>query len=84
MFLDRDHTRRWWKAEQFIPKVADRLSYTEWREGGKKDALAKAAERMEEILSTHKGVPLAEDQDEEIDRIMNEAKKYYKDKGMLS
>jgi trimethylamine--corrinoid protein Co-methyltransferase len=83
MYLDREHTRRCWKGEQFIPKVADRLSYPEWMDMGKKDALARAKERMQEILSTHKTVPLPEDQEEDINKILNEAEKYYKEKGML-
>lgn len=83
MFLDRKHTMEWWKAEQYIPKVADRLPFNEWKAGGKKDALAKATERMEQILSTHKGVPLPEEQDQQVEKIMNEARKYYKDKGLL-
>ncbi len=83
MFLDRGHTRVWWKKEQSMPKVADRLPYVEWLEMGKKDAMAKAQERMREILATHSPTPLSADQEEEIDRILNEARMYYRNKGML-
>jgi len=82
MFLDRDHTRQWWKKEQFIPKVADRMPYTEWLEMGKKDAIDYAKKRMEEIVATHKPVPLTAHQEQEIDRIVKEAKRYYKKKGL--
>ncbi len=83
MFLDRNHTRLWWKKEQFIPKVADRTPYPEWLEMGKRDAIDHAKKRMEEILATHKPAPLTGDQREEIDRIVNEAKTFYKNKGMF-
>ncbi|MEA1964071.1 MAG: trimethylamine methyltransferase family protein [Candidatus Aerophobetes bacterium] len=82
-YLNKEHTRKWWKKEQFVPKAADRLTYPEWMEKGKKSCLDYAKERMDEILSTHKPIPLAEDQDKEIERILKEARKYYKEKGMM-
>jgi trimethylamine---corrinoid protein Co-methyltransferase len=82
MFLDRNHTRLWWKKEQFIPKVADRMPYTEWLESGKRDAIDHAKKRMEEILATHKPTPLTVGQEKEIDRVRKEAKKYFKKKGL--
>ena len=82
-YLNKAHTRKWWKKEQFIPKVADRLTYPEWMEKGKKSCLDYAKERMEEILATHKPTPLTEDQDKEIERILKEARKYYKERGII-
>jgi len=83
MYLDKAHTRKWWKKEQFIPKAVDRLSYPDWVEKGKKTALDYAKDRMEEILATHKPKPLTASQEEEIERILAEARAYYKKKGML-
>lgn len=83
MYLDKAHTRDWWKREQFVPKVADRLSYPEWLEKGSKGAVDYARDRMEEILATHKPKPLTAQQEAEIDRILNEARAYYKEKGVL-
>jgi hypothetical protein len=37
---------------------------------------------MEEILATHKPTPLTVDQEKEIDRIVKEAEKYFKKKGL--
>ncbi len=48
----------------------------------KKDAMDIAKKRMEEILATHKPTPLAVDQEKEIDRILKEAKRYFKKKGL--
>ena len=57
-FLNKEHTRKWWKLEQFLPKTADRLTYPEWMQSGKKSCLDYAKERMEEILAIHKPTPL--------------------------
>lgn len=82
-FLNKKHTRENWKKEYFIPKVADRLSYQEWLQTGRKSVIDKAKERMEEILTTHTPKPITPEQDKEIDKILTEARKYYKNKGLL-
>ena len=81
-YLNTAHTRKWWK-EHFVPKVADRESYPEWIKKGKKDALSLAKERLEEILATHKPKPLTPEQDKAIDEILEEARSFYREKGML-
>ena len=83
MYLDKRHTRNWWKKEQHIPLVADRLSYREWRQKGKKSALEYAKEKMNEILATHQPTPLPEDKDREITRILMDARKYYREGGLM-
>jgi len=84
-YLSTAHTREWWKKEQFIPKAADSLSYPEWMKTGKRDCLDYAKERMEKILATHKvSIPLTVSQEAEIGRILNEARTYYRGKGMIS
>jgi len=82
-YLDKEHTRKYWRKEQFIPKAADRLEYPVWKEKGRKVALEYAKERIKEILATHEPKPLTKDQDKEIDTILEEAKKHYKEKGLL-
>jgi trimethylamine--corrinoid protein Co-methyltransferase len=84
-YLDKEHTRRWWKKEQFVPRAADRLTYPEWTETGKKSALDYAKERMEEILDTHKvDPPLTPEQEQAIEDVLKEAREYYREKGMIS
>jgi len=83
-FLNKAHTRKWWKLEQFVPKAADRLTYPEWMKSGKKSCLDYAGERMEQILATHKPTPLTPSQEEDIERILEEARKYYKERGLIS
>jgi len=83
-FLNKEHTRKWWKLEQFVPKAADRLTYPEWTKVGRKNCLDYAKERVEEILATHKPTPLTSSQEEAIERILEDARKYYKDRGLIS
>lgn len=82
-YLDTEHTRNWWKKEQFMPKVADRLSYAEWMEKGKRSALVNARERVEHILATHQPTPLSKDQEKEIANILESARRTYAEKGLL-
>jgi len=39
---------------------------------------------MEEILAAHKPTPLTPGQEEDIERILEEARKYYKEKGLIT
>ena len=82
-FLNKTHTRINWKKEYFVPKVADRLSYPEWLEQGKKSIIDKAKKRMEEILSSHKVLPITDSQEKDIEKILEDARKYYKSKELL-
>jgi len=82
-FLNKEHTRKWWKLEQFVPKVADSLTYPEWMTTGKKSCLDYARERMKEILATHKPIPLIPSQEEDLERILEEARRYYKERGLI-
>ena len=83
-YLAKEHTRKWWKLEQFVPKVADRLTYPVWMQKGKKSSFELAKERTEEILATHKPTLLTTSQEENLERILEEARKYYKDKDLIS
>jgi trimethylamine--corrinoid protein Co-methyltransferase len=82
-FLNKKHTRLSWKKEYFVPKVADRLSYQEWLEQGQKSTLDRARERMEEILAIHKPLPITVEQENEIERILQDARNHYRKKGLL-
>ncbi len=82
-FLGKKHTRVHWQEEYFVPTVADRLSYQEWTEQGRKSVIDKARERMEEILANHKPLPITAEQDKDIDRILEDARKHYRKKGLM-
>ena len=82
-FLGKSHTRTSWKGEYSVPKVFDRLSYQEWETAGRKSVIDKAKVRLEEIMETFKPTPVTAEEDKEIDRILKEARKYYKGRGLL-
>jgi len=83
-FLGETHTRKWWKTEQYVTKAADRLTYPEWLQSGKKDCIAYARERMDDILANHKPPPLTASQEQEIERILEEARVHYAAEGLIS
>jgi trimethylamine:corrinoid methyltransferase-like protein len=64
--------------------VADKETYPVWIKTGKKDALALAKERMEEILATHKPEPLTPAQEKIVESTLKEAREYYRKKGLIS
>jgi trimethylamine---corrinoid protein Co-methyltransferase len=76
-FLGLEHTRRWWRHEQYQPGAADRLTYAEWQASGKRGALELAQERMAQILARHDPRPLTSGQDADIERILVEARAYF-------
>jgi trimethylamine--corrinoid protein Co-methyltransferase len=84
-YLNTAHTRKWWKKEQYVPNAADELTYPEWLKTGKKDCLDYAKDKLEEILANHNvSKPLTPGQEENLGRILKEARDYYKKKGMMS
>ena len=83
-FLGSEHTREWWPTVQYVPKTGDRTSnYKQWIDKGKKNAVKLAIERTREIVATHTPSILDEEKSREIDKILEEAKEFYKKKGML-
>jgi len=83
-YLNKEHTRKWWKGEQFMPVCADRRPYPEWIEKGKKDALTLARERVKAILTTHEVTPLPRDQSKVIDEVLKEARRYYRERNIMT
>jgi trimethylamine--corrinoid protein Co-methyltransferase len=83
-FLDKAHTRKWWRQEQYTPQTTDRLSYPEWLQNGKRSAIDYAKEKHEEILATHKPTPLTAEQEAEIEAILEEQEEYYSQHGLLA
>ncbi len=83
-FLGSAHTRTWWKKEQFMPKLPDRLPYADWLKLGKKEIVDYARERMEEILSTYTVQMLPPEQEQAIEDILKDARNHYRKSGMIS
>ncbi|GIK43958.1 MAG: methyltransferase [Chloroflexota bacterium] len=76
-YLGKAHTRQWWQKEQFVPESADRLTYPEWLQQGKKQALDYARARVEAILAEPERTHLISNQEDDIARILQEARAYY-------
>ncbi len=76
-FLNREHTRKWWRHEIFEPLLADRQSHPEWEESGSKNIVQRAKERMAEIVAKHEPTPLTDDQEKAVAEIVEEAKRHY-------
>jgi trimethylamine---corrinoid protein Co-methyltransferase len=83
-FFEEEHTKKWSKLEQYVPSSADWLTYPEWMEQGKKSALDYAKERMETILATHEPLRLSLEQEQIVDDVLQEARDFYRKKGMIS
>ena len=84
-FLAKKHTRKWWDKEQYMTKSADKTTYPEWEKGGRKKEIDYAKERVKEMISTHKvDPPLTDSQLEDMNKIMMEARKYYRNHGMIT
>lgn len=56
-FLDTDHTMRHFR-ERWYPRLIERDNYERWLSRGGKSLTQRAADRVSEILATHKTQPL--------------------------
>jgi trimethylamine--corrinoid protein Co-methyltransferase len=52
-FLDHPQTLKLMQTEYLYPQLADRGTYNDWKETGKRDAYQIAHEKVERILSEH-------------------------------
>jgi len=80
-YLDKIHTMRWWKKETFEGHAVDLLPYEDWEKTGRKTALDLARERADQLLAEWKPV-LTPSQDADLDRILEDARAYYRKRGM--
>ena len=60
-------------GEWYISDFGSQGSYEEWHNSGKPDLIQEARERIEQILSTHKPLPLSEEMERELDQIYKRA-----------
>jgi trimethylamine--corrinoid protein Co-methyltransferase len=82
-YLGEKHTLTHWKKEYFSPVVADRTSYDEWIKQGRKSIIDRANERMQRILCEHKPLSITAEQDKAIERILEDARRHYRNTGLL-
>jgi trimethylamine--corrinoid protein Co-methyltransferase len=60
-------------GEWLIPRLGVHNTQKSWENAGKKDLLEEAREKVEHILSTHKPLPLGDDVEKELDKIVKSA-----------
>ena len=83
-FLSTMHTLEHWRDGCYVPDVANRFSGEAWREKGSKNTLDLALEKMDDILKNYQITPLTDSQEDEIEYILNDARNYYRKKGIIS
>ena len=66
-----------------MPRATDLSPYSAWNKSGKKAALQLAFEQMDEILASHQPPPLSADQAQDVERIMADARCYYRAQGLI-
>jgi trimethylamine--corrinoid protein Co-methyltransferase len=74
-FLGTRHTRQYWRREQMLPRLADRVGYEAWQAGGSKTMVERARAWARETVRSHRVPPLSEEQDRELDRILAAAER---------
>ena len=73
-FLTTRHTRQWFREELFIPSpVIDRDFRRNWEAKGSLDAVARAHERVEEVLAAYEPIPLSDDVARQLKEITQQA-----------
>ena len=69
---------------QPFPAASDRTpNYQVWSENGRNSTVEIAKKKTAEILATHRAEILDEKACEEIDRILEKARKFYMQRGMM-
>ena len=75
-FLGSDHTFEHFR-DRWYPDLFERANYDQWLAEGGKTLGERAADRVEEILSTHQPDPLPPDIVQAIDAIIQRAEREY-------
>ena len=69
-YLNKRHTRDFWRKENYIPRLSSRMSHSRWEREGSKDIVELARENVAEIMKKHTPVPLPKEMDRELDKIL--------------
>jgi trimethylamine--corrinoid protein Co-methyltransferase len=69
-YLGKKHTNDWWQKEQYLPKLAERRTRSEWEKDGSKDIVVRAKAQFDKLLNEFEPTPLPDDQEKEIASIM--------------
>jgi trimethylamine--corrinoid protein Co-methyltransferase len=71
-FMMEEHTLKHLRSgEHWLPHLANRYGYDQWRIGGAPDVVRRATERVRQILAVHRPEPLDEAVQKELQRIIS-------------
>jgi len=70
-FLDNEHTVKHFRTEHFLPRLMDRRNFENWAQGGSPCIVARANQRVREILASHQPAPIPEAARAVIERVLN-------------
>lgn len=73
--IDSEHTAEHFRRELYFPRLLDRQFYQAWHDAGAGSMEQRCAARKEQILATHRPVPLPADLDRELERIVAAARR---------
>jgi trimethylamine--corrinoid protein Co-methyltransferase len=74
-YLGQPHTVRYLRAgEVFLPRLAERRAWEEWNRAGRDGIVERAEAEAQRLLAEHEPMPLAEEQERELDGIMAKAR----------
>ena len=77
-FLATEHTRRWFREEQYIPStVIDRASHNIWENRGAKNIVQRARERAEALIAEYQPPDVPTEVRRELKAVMTRATKRY-------
>jgi trimethylamine--corrinoid protein Co-methyltransferase len=75
-FLEQRHTVRYLRAgEMLYTQLAERRAWDEWARTGREGMAERAQAEAERLLAEHEVPPLTKDQEQELDEIMQEARR---------
>jgi trimethylamine--corrinoid protein Co-methyltransferase len=77
-FLSTEHTRRWFREEQYIPSaVIDRASQNIWENRGAKNIVQRARERAQALIAAYQPPDVPAEVRRELKAVMTRAAKRY-------
>ncbi len=77
-FLATEHTRRWFREEQYIPSaVIDRASQNIWENRGAKNVVQRAREQAEALIAEYQPPEVPAEVRKELKAVMSRAAKQY-------
>jgi trimethylamine--corrinoid protein Co-methyltransferase len=66
-FLSLPHTRKWYRAEMYLPsEVIDRASYEGWKSRGEKSTFERARDRADKLTKGYQPTKLTEEMRQEL------------------